>query len=188
MPAKKQVPKEDIVNAALAILRESGMDAINARSLAKKLRCSTQPIYLSFQGMDELKAVVAEKVKEIYADFLKQEIGRSEMPPHKAYGMGYIRFAKEETEMFRYLFMRNRSEGEIKDEAEESTETIVKLIMENNGLSREEAFQFHMELWIFVHGFATMLATSYLDWDWETISGMVTDAYLGIKSRFMKEE
>ncbi len=186
MPAKKQVPREDIVNAALVILRESGMDAVNARSLAKKLHCSTQPIYLSFQGMDELKEVVAERVREIYADYLKKEVERAEMPIHKAYGMGYIRFAKEEKEMFRYLFMRKRSAG-AEDEAKESTEAIVNLIMEKNGLSREEAFRFHMELWIFVHGFATMIATSYLDWDWETVSGMVTDAYLGIKSRYTKE-
>lgn len=55
MPAVKKVPREEIVDAAVEVLREGGAAAINARSVAKKLGCSTQPIYLSFRSMDELK-------------------------------------------------------------------------------------------------------------------------------------
>ena len=48
MPAKKQVTKEMILNAALKLLQEQGYDAVNLRQLAKELGCSTQPVYLSF--------------------------------------------------------------------------------------------------------------------------------------------
>ena len=51
MPAVKKVSKEKIIDAAVEVLRDGGFSAINARSVAKKLGCSTQPIYLSFQSM-----------------------------------------------------------------------------------------------------------------------------------------
>lgn len=45
MPAIKKISREAIINAAIDVLREGGAMAINARSIAKKLECSTQPIY-----------------------------------------------------------------------------------------------------------------------------------------------
>lgn len=56
--------------------------------------------------------------------------------------------------------------------------------MKNLGLSEDEAFLFHLEMWIFVHGIATMTATSYLNWDIEFISMTLTDAYEGLKHRY----
>ena len=47
---------------------------------------------------------------------------------------------------------------------------------------------FHLEMWIYVHGIAVMVATSYLDWDWEMISEMMTDAYQGMRERYQKKE
>lgn len=47
MPAAKRISKEAIIDAAAAVLRIGGFEAINARSVAKALGCSTQPIYLS---------------------------------------------------------------------------------------------------------------------------------------------
>ena len=61
MPAVRKVSKEQIIDAAVAILRDEGFSAINARSVAKKLGCSTQPIYLSFKSMDELKTALTER-------------------------------------------------------------------------------------------------------------------------------
>ena len=39
-------------------------------------------------------------------------------------------------------------------------------------------------MWIYVHGIATMCATSYLDWDKDMISRMLTDAYEGMRLRY----
>ena len=51
MPAVRKVSKEQIIDAAVEVLRDDGFSAINARSVAKKLGCSTQPIYFSFKNM-----------------------------------------------------------------------------------------------------------------------------------------
>lgn len=53
--AKKQVTKEMILTTALKLLREQGYEAVNIKQLAQALGCSTQPVYLSFSGMDQLR-------------------------------------------------------------------------------------------------------------------------------------
>ena len=55
MPAKAKVTKEMIVDAAFAIAREAGVENINARTVSKRLRCSTQPVMYHFATMEELK-------------------------------------------------------------------------------------------------------------------------------------
>ena len=61
-------------------------------------------------------------------------------------------------------------------------EEIISLIQKNTGLDREQAFMFHLEMWVYVHGIAVMIATSYLDWNWDMISQMLTDAYEGYEN------
>ncbi len=188
MPPKKQVTKEDILSGALELFRESGMEALNARELAKQLGCSTQPIYLSFVGgMEELKATLTVRLWEVYDRFLHEEMARGELPPYKASGMGYIRFAEREPTIFRYLFMRPRSEM-MPNEGDAQFEQIVALVQQQLGLSHEDAARFHMEQWIFVHGIATMQATSSFPMSEEMIASMLTDMYLGLKKIYTEKE
>ena len=187
MPAKKQIPREIILEAAVALVRKGGMGLLNARNLAKELHCSTQPIYLSFQSMEALKEEIIQKAQETYQAFLAQEGAQAKYPPYKAYGMGYIRFAKEEKELFRLLFMRDRSREIISGDPDEIAD-IVSLISKTTGLSRDAAYLFHIEMWIFVHGIATMIATSYLDWDLDTVSRVLTDDYQGLTHTFRTRE
>jgi hypothetical protein len=64
---------------------------------------------------------------------------------------------------------------------------LLTLIQKNTGLDREEAEQLHLELWIFVHGIATMLATGYVELDQETVSNLLTDGYRGILMRIREK-
>lgn len=186
MPPKAKVSKEEIVHAALDVVREGGMASLNARVLSAKLQCSTQPIFSQYDAMETLKRDVMRAAYGIYEHYLKQEMQSGAYPPYKACGMGYIRFAKEEKELFRLLFMCDRSKNPSVGE-ERGFAEIVAMIQKANGLSYEQAQLFHLEMWIYVHGIATMLATSYLDWKWEDISRILTDAYIGLRHRFTKE-
>ena len=103
MPAKKIVTKEEILNTALQIVREGGIAALNMRSLAKRCNCSTQPIYLSFNGIEDLKKQVDKKVIEVFQKYMDDEVASGRYEKYKAVGMGYIRFAKEDKELFKYL-------------------------------------------------------------------------------------
>lgn len=147
LPAKKKNSKENILSSAISILRKDGMDAINARRLATELGCSTQPIYLAFSGMDELKQAVEEEIRYIYEDYLKREASSGIDPTYKAYGMGYIRFAKEQREMFRYLFMRRRSDNKSGDKADQTIEFVLPAVEEATGLDRDRSLRFHAQLY-----------------------------------------
>ena len=53
MPNTTKIQRDDIIKVSIDIVRESGMDKINARSIAKILNCSTQPIYYHFPTIEQ---------------------------------------------------------------------------------------------------------------------------------------
>ena len=159
---------------------------MNARTLASALQCSTQPIFSNFVTMEKLREAVIFAAYERYYGFLQSEAESGKYPPYKAFGMAYVRFAMEEKELFKLLFMRDRT-GEdtaVSPDFEES----VQMIMKANGITEERARRMHLEIWTCVHGIGAMIATSFLSFDWEMISEMLTDVYQGIRTRHVSEE
>ena len=185
MPPKVKITKKDILSAALSLVREQGEAALGARSIAGALGCSTQPIFSNFDTMEALSEAVTQEAYEHYLGFLKAEAEREQYPKYKAFGMAYIRFAKEEKELFKFLFMRDRRGQELSPTAD--FEASVEILMTSCNVSRETAKLMHLEMWTFVHGIATMLATAFLELDWELISTMTSDVYQGIRARYGKE-
>ncbi len=188
MPPKAKVTKEMITSAALAIARREGLDALSVRRIAKELGCSTQPIFSNFKGIGELKAEVIRLADRYYTQFVENEVRNSQYPPYKASGIAYIHFAKNETELFRLLFMRDRSKETTEEKSLQDHEfkENAQTVRDNASVSEKTAVDIHAEMWVFVHGIATMIATSYQPWDDETISEMLTLAYRGVLSQ-MKE-
>ena len=182
MPPKVKITKESIVKVAIDMVRSQGTSALNARSLAQALGCSTQPIFSNFDSMDDLKGAVVKEAERIYQAYSDTLVSQSEFPTYKASGMAYIRFAKEEKALFRMLLMRDRSKSE-----QENDEDVIaiRFIQDKFGLSLDMARLFHLEMWTFVHGIAVMYATSYLDLDDEIVSGMLSDIFEGLKSRHL---
>ena len=186
MPPKVKVTKEDIVNAAVELVRQSGAGAVNARTVAAALDCSTQPVFSNFATMEDLRLAVVEKADLLCQDYIQRETERGEYPAYKASGMAYIRFAKEEKELFKLLYMRDRSTEYI-PESTEQTDRMETMIYENTGLSGIDAKLFHLEMWAYVHGVATMFATGFLDLEWELVSRLLTDGYQGLRKHYGME-
>lgn len=186
MPPKVKITKEDIVNAAVNTVRKNGEEAINARTIAAVLECSTQPIFSNFSTMDELRLAVIKRAYELYQEYIKREIESENFPPYKASGMAYIRFAKEERELFKLLYMRDRT-NENAPQVIDFGDEMESLVQKNTGLDKENTKLFHLEMWAYVHGIATMFATGFLDLSWELVSRMLSDAYLGLRKQYEKE-
>lgn len=186
LPPKVKFSREEIIAAALDIVREGGMTALTARSLAARLGSSAKPVFGLFENMQEVQKEVMLAANAEYQEFLYAEMMRGIYKPYKASGMAYIAFARKEKELFKLLFMRDRSD-EQGDTRDESVADIIALISRNTGLSEEEARLFHLEMWIFVHGIATMIVTNYLDWEEEHVSRALTDAYEGLRTRWCGE-
>ncbi len=183
MPPKVKTTREAIVSAAVSVVRRSGAQALNARTVASELHCSTQPVFSNFATMDVLRLAVVEKADALCQEYMQREVERGEYPTYKANGMAYIRFAKEEKELFKLLYMRDRSDESI-PEVTEQTSKMESIIHANTGLCGKDAKLFHLEMWACVHGIATMFATGFFDLDWELVSKMLTDAYQGLRKQY----
>ena len=183
MPPKFKFTRDEITNAALNVTRKNGISGLTARALAAELGCSVKPIFGLFKNMEEVGQEVFIASDLLYQNYLREDMAKGKYPHYKASGMAYIRFAKEERELFKLLFMRDRSREKIEENKEE-IRPLMQLIQQNLGISEDEAYLFHLEMWLYVHGIATMIATSYLDWDDEFISRVLTDAYMGLKYRY----
>lgn len=175
--------KEEIISAALDLTREKGFSAVSARSLGEKLGTSSRPIFGRFKNMAEVQSAIITAAAALYQSHIKKEIASGKYPEYKASGMAYIRFANEERELFKLLFMRDRTNEE-KDDSLIEVDWIIDIICAQSNISREDAYNFHLEMWVYVHGIATMIATGYLDWNEELASRALTDAYFGLKMRY----
>lgn len=186
MPPKVKVTKEDIINAAVEIVRQSGAQALNARNIAAALNCSTQPIFSNFSTMEELRLAVVAQADRLSQEYMHREVERGEFPVYKANGMAYIRFAKEERELFKLLYMCDRTGGLI-PEGSELNDRMEIIVHDNTGLGGDDAKLFHLEMWAYVHGIATMFATGFLELEWELVSKMLTDSYQGLRKHHSME-
>ena len=186
MAPRVKVTREEIISTAIELVREGGEDSLNARAVASRLGCSTQPVFSNFLSMTELRQAVADAAYGRYLSFLEREASEGKYPAYKAYGMAYVRFAKEERELFKLLFMCDRG-GKPMDETRDYSES-VDMIMKANGVSRESASHMHLEIWCAVHGIATMTATSFLSFSEEEISRILTDVYQGVRRAHSKED
>ena len=187
MPPKVKITKDRILQEALALVRQSGADSLNARVLAKRLDCSTQPIFSNFPSMDALRLALVGHADALYQARIAAEIALNRYPPYKASGMAYIRFAQEEPQLFRLLYMRDRSreDEELKDHL---TPQMIDMVQKNTTLSPRQAGLFHLEMWAFVHGLAVLCATNFQPIDEESISHMITDVFQGLKHRHEHKE
>ena len=172
MPAKKQITKDMILNAALKLLIEQGYEAVNIKGLAKELGCSTQPVYLSFSGMEELRQ---ELIPLAVAAFEKYMKNGSEDGRIRLYGMTYIRFAKEEPHLFCFLFMRPNAFAEIWQALLPMIERSIEELMAAYHISCADADILHDQLWMHAHGIASMIATDFCDWNMEKVEKMLSD-------------
>lgn len=186
MPRKFMFTKEEIVASAFEIVREGGFSALTARSLAEKLGCSAKPIFGLFKSMDELSSEVKKMAEAYYEVSWKNAFDTASGPPYKARGMAYIRFAAEEKELFKILFMRDRS-GETVADSREEIRPILEYLKKSLGISEDEACRFHLEMWIFTHGIAAMVNTGYLPLDNEFVSRSLTDVFSALAAKYKGE-
>lgn len=182
MPRKFLFTKEEIQAAALDLTREKGFAAVTARSLGKKLGTTSRPIFSHYATMAEVQKAVIEAAEDLYRAYIKKEIASGKYTAYKARGMAYIKFAREEKELFKLLFMRGRSRERTKENSREK-DLPTGLIEKQIGIDRASATTFCLEMWAYTHGIAALIATDYLSWDDELSSRALTDVYEGLKNK-----
>lgn len=192
MPARRKIQKEDIIQESVSIVAKEGINALNARKIAKKLGCSTQPLFYIYENMDDLKKDVMNEIVKIFdIEVLKSETGQLE---YKDIGINYIRFAKEEPELFKIMFNRKINEGAFDFiDLTGSAKTIFETISKQTGMSNEDAKQFHLRMWLYVNGIASLAANQTVEFNDGEIAELLKDQYVSmllyeVKKGNVKEE
>ena len=163
MPAVKKITKEAVIDAAVDVLRKDGFSAINARSVAKRLGCSTQPIYCSFRNMGELRKALTERAVQMHTrrvcDSLQMHEGNDSR--YSSYGMGFVKFAAEEKQLFRWLYLDGEQPGPYQSDILLSE--VIRTIVDEFGYSEETARAFHRDMVYYSYGLAILANTDHLN-------------------------
>lgn len=160
MPPKIKISHEDILTAAIEIVRNQGIEAVNARAIAAKLKCSIQPVFRTFGTMEDLKIAVYNRAEEIYNGALEAAMADGGF---RELGLAYIRFARSERNLFMLLFMTDAFRGQNAAAIAGSTkgdDQVIKLISGQTGLDSGKAQELYTALWFTAHGIASLLATN----------------------------
>lgn len=178
MPPKAKITKQAVINAGFKILREKGIEAVNSRAIASELNCSTQPIFSHFSSIEELKTALFSKAREEYNIYI-QEALKKELP-FKESGKAYINFAKSEPNLFRLLFMtKNFDNISSPTEVDENHFRVLEVICKNAGVDKEKASRLYFDMWVVVHGIASMSVAGTITFSESMINDVLSDLYQG---------
>ncbi|MCI9314400.1 MAG: TetR/AcrR family transcriptional regulator [Lachnospiraceae bacterium] len=181
MPPKAKITKDMIVDAAFEIVRSEGVENINARTVSEKLNCSTQPVMYHFATIEALKKTVYAKADRYHSEYL-MHIHNPQKGVMLGIGLNYIRFAIEEPHLFRFLFQSDGFNGTTLPEMIDDAELMpVILAMQEavGGGSIEQVKEIFLTVFLFVHGYASLIANNSLAYDEDLIEVHLERAYHG---------
>ena len=187
MPPKVKIKKEEILDAAIEIIRTEGIAGVNARALGKRLDCSVQPIFRNFLNMDELRKALYDKIECVFDESMRSGLGRHRIP-FLGMGLAYIEFAKTEANFFKFLFMSDEFKGKSVLEMikEEENQEYIYIIAGMTGLDFENAEELFLSIWLITHGIASLMATNDCNLSEETIIRLLMDSFSGMKYQLKK--
>jgi len=154
-----------IIDAAFDLIREKGWMGVTTRAIANKIGCSTMPIYSHVNSVDELEKALRQKARELLKEFQQHRYTEHVL---LNLAFGYVVFARDEKNLFRFLYMEKPDQVDLEDvegmkdkfftEVRENSEE-VKAFWELNNSGQEALIQYS---WIFTHGLAMLVNSGAL--------------------------
>lgn len=176
MPPTVRFTRDAVLHAACQLMRREGMEALNARAIAKELGGSTQPIFRLFTNMEDLHRELILYVARQFQAHAEADMAQSDSP-YIQLCTTYLLYGRDEPELFKLLFMRDRvSEGQYSDQT--NFVLVFNIIKKETPLDDETALRFFERTWLFIHGLAVCIATKYIPCqDERYLISMVKEAY-----------
>ena len=169
MPPKAQFSRERILDTAFTLVRRDGWGGLSARSIAKELGASTGPIYAYLSSMTDIEEAVVERALALFISYITaRQTGDAWIDS----GIGYVRFAQEEQQLFRCINdekhapMQRRLSRKI---WERLGQDLVEYPM-FKGMEPGLVNGIRIARWILAHGLASLLNNGWFEVDSEGIS------------------
>lgn len=184
---KAKITREMVINAAFETARETGAENVNARSVAARLGCSTQPVMYHFARIEELKRAVYEKADRYHTEYL-MNVGEPEVVM-LGIGLNYIRFAICEPNLFRFLFQSGYAVGNSLIEMVDSEELkpILDMMSGTMKMPFEQTKEVFVTIAMFAHGYASIIANNSLEYDEQLVAEHLERAYRGAVLAVLEE-
>jgi len=188
LPPKAKVTPEMIIDAAVEVVRRSGFESVNARTVSSALRCSTQPVMYHFSTIENLKRAAYRRADSLHTQYLMN--ARPGEDPILGIGLNYVRFAVEEPQLFRFLFQSGYAQENSLMEMVDSGELapVLEAVKEGAALTKEEARKVFVTVALFAHGYASIVANNHLEFDEKLISEQLERAWTGALLTAWQEE
>lgn len=176
MPPTVRFTRDAVLHAACQLMRREGIEALNARAIAKELGGSTQPIFRLFTNMEDLHRELILYVARQFQAHAEADMAQSDSP-YIQLCTTYLLYGRDEPELFKLLFMRDLvSEGQYSDQT--NFDLVFNIIKKETPLDDETALRFFERTWLFIHGLAVCIATKYIPCqDERYLISMVKEAY-----------
>lgn len=171
MPAKtkerayhKGNVREDLIAAALAMLRTDGISALSLNKMSKSVGVSTPAAYNHFRNKEDLLAAVAVRGFRKLAALQSKVL--QEAPPKSrtaALSLSYLKFARSEPNLYRLMFrheISNRQDYPELERAENETYGLAARLYhpDYDPARPSQEFPKAFLLWATLHGIATLIA------------------------------
>lgn len=190
MPPRTKIKKEDIIRTTFEIVRKEGLESVNARRVAKELNCSVQPIFSNFSNMNDLKEEVLQLAYNKYIEYITSSEKDTDNQ-YKSIGVNYIRLAREEPKLFQILFMSQSNltlDAFMKDN--QTLDYVKNAIMKYENVEIEDITLFHIKMWFFTHGIASLIANDTCIFTDEEIDKLLTEEFIALTllEKYKKEK
>ena len=156
MPPKREYKAEDVIDAALEVVREKGFNRLSTRTIAEKLHSSTMPIYYSGITMPDIEKEIAKRTWTILEEY--QSKVRTGDPVLDMI-IGFVMFAREEKNLFR-CFRSDKLNAINIVNAEKAFMKNMKILETHDIMkkfSSERVTDVLIQGWIFANGIALLV-------------------------------
>lgn len=178
MPRSVQISKEKILTAALDILIREGYSAVNIKSVAKELKCSTQPIAWQFGNMDNMREVLTQEAVS-YANQKMIPTSTNCIEAFWQIGYAYINLAFDTPNLFRFVYM-----GESKNYCRGGFDSILTdkgnaVLIDKSyqylDISKEQADMLFQRMIVYTHGIVSLVVAGVLNCTKAQVYSIVKD-------------
>lgn len=180
MAPKNKFTKKEMVEAALRVVQAKGIDGLTAKTMADELGTSTQPVFTGFGSMDGVRQEVYAAAVRVYDCYV--DTGLKGKIPFLGVGKQSIRFAREEPELYRLLFLtRTQEQGCSAMKSMHHLQEMVRpTLMTIYQITAEEADMYLRNLWFVLHSLSTLIVTGDCPYSDQEISQILTGFSISI--------
>lgn len=191
MARKKEIFKQQILEVAYKMAIENGVDSLTARKVAEAADCSTQPIYLEFKNMNDLRHQVLEMIQEKLKSSVFEESFVGD--PLIDLELSYIYFAAKHPELFRAMYVEGKfGSANISEFSREIGLRKLEESYPENDFSEDKKRNIVTGSWIIATGIGALVATGMIEINQdqmvEILSAQINDFILNDRFSESSEE